>query len=97
MAASGVEQADGRTRTPVNDEKDVAQIQDGSNTPSPSLSEEIREIDPAIEKKVLRKIDWFFMPAMVVGTLLAWSILHNHPLIRGLHQAMALYTMTRQF
>lgn len=27
-----------------------------------------REIDPAVEAKVLRKIDWFLIPAMIVGT-----------------------------
>jgi hypothetical protein len=27
------------------------------------------EIDPTVEKRVLRKIDLFFMPAMLVGQL----------------------------
>lgn len=30
-------------------------------------SEEGLEIDPAVERRVLRKIDLFFMPAMLVG------------------------------
>ncbi|EAW08934.1 putative MFS transporter [Aspergillus clavatus NRRL 1] len=31
------------------------------------VSEEAMEIDPAVEKRVLRKIDLFFMPAMLIG------------------------------
>ncbi|PYH92157.1 MFS general substrate transporter [Aspergillus ellipticus CBS 707.79] len=31
------------------------------------VSEEAMEIDPAVEKRVLRKIDAFFMPAMLIG------------------------------
>ncbi len=32
------------------------------------VGEHARDIDPAIEAKVLRKIDWFLIPAMIVGT-----------------------------
>jgi len=31
------------------------------------VGEHAREIDPEIEKTVLKKIDWFLIPAMVVG------------------------------
>ncbi|KAF7591571.1 hypothetical protein BBP40_001451 [Aspergillus hancockii] len=31
------------------------------------VSDQAQEIDPAVEKRVLRKIDLFFMPAMLVG------------------------------
>lgn len=31
------------------------------------VSDEAQEIDPAVEKRVLRKIDMFFMPAMLIG------------------------------
>ena len=31
------------------------------------VGERAQEIDPAIEAKVLRKIDWFLIPAMIVG------------------------------
>jgi hypothetical protein len=31
------------------------------------VGEHAREIDPEIEKRVLRKIDWFLIPAMIVG------------------------------
>lgn len=36
------------------------------------VSDVPREIDPAVEKRVLRKIDLFFMPAMVIGMLSAY-------------------------
>jgi hypothetical protein len=32
------------------------------------VGEHAREIDPAIEAKVLRKIDWFLLPGLIVGT-----------------------------
>lgn len=33
------------------------------------VGEEARSIDPRVEKRVLRKIDVFLMPAMVIGEL----------------------------
>lgn len=33
------------------------------------VSEEAGEIDPAVEERVVRKIDAFFMPAMLIGSL----------------------------
>lgn len=41
------------------------------------VGEQAREIDPAIEKKVLRKIDWFLIPAMIVGTNIISPFSHN--------------------
>lgn len=39
-------------------------------TPTMELvGEEARSIDPSLEKRVLRKIDLFLMPAMVIGEL----------------------------
>lgn len=39
-------------------------------TPTMDLvGEEARSIDPSVEKRVLRKIDLFLMPAMVIGQL----------------------------
>ena len=35
------------------------------------VGEHAQEIDPEIEAKVLRKIDWFLIPAMIVGM---WTI-----------------------
>jgi hypothetical protein len=32
------------------------------------VGEHAQEIDPLIEARVLRKIDWFLIPAMIVGT-----------------------------
>lgn len=31
------------------------------------LGGEAREIDPTVSRRVLRKIDWFLMPAMTIG------------------------------
>ena len=31
------------------------------------LEREAREIDPEVNRRVLRKIDWFLMPAMTIG------------------------------
>jgi len=31
------------------------------------VGEHAQEIDPETEAKVLRKIDWFLIPAMIVG------------------------------
>lgn len=33
------------------------------------VSDVAQEIDPVIGKRVLRKIDWYFMPAMLIGKL----------------------------
>lgn len=34
------------------------------------VGEHAREIDPAVEARVLKKIDWFLIPAMIVGMYL---------------------------
>lgn len=31
------------------------------------VGEHAQEIDPEVEARVLRKIDWFLIPAMIVG------------------------------
>lgn len=31
------------------------------------LGEEAIQIDPGVEKRVLRRIDWFLMPATMIG------------------------------
>jgi hypothetical protein len=33
------------------------------------VGEHAREIDPEVERRVLRKIDLFLIPAMIVGTI----------------------------
>ena len=38
------------------------------------VGEHAREIDPEIEARVLRKIDWFLIPAMIVGTTSSSSV-----------------------
>jgi hypothetical protein len=47
----------------VSQEKDVA---------IGLVGEQAQEIDPEVEARVLRKIDWFLIPAMIVG------ISHSH-------------------
>ena len=47
------------------------------------VGERAQDIDPEIEAKVLRKIDWFLIPAMIVGTSIPPtssipSISHHH-------------------
>jgi hypothetical protein len=32
------------------------------------VGEHAQDIDPEVEKRVLRKIDWFLIPAMIVGS-----------------------------
>jgi hypothetical protein len=49
----------------AQDAKDEKEVHDNSATQS--LGEEAREIDLVVAKRVLRKIDWFLMPAMVLG------------------------------
>jgi hypothetical protein len=51
---------DGEKKTPVSSigEKDAALH---------VLSEDAQPVDKAIAKRVLRKIDYFFMPAMLIG------------------------------
>ena len=47
-------------------------------TPDPeALGEEARAIDAQLHARVLRKIDCFFMPAMVIGqfTLTSWTMM----------------------
>ncbi len=44
------------------------------NSPSTLLDialEDARPIDPEVERRVIRKIDWFLVPAMVIGICLA--------------------------
>ena len=43
----------------VSQEKDVA---------IGLVGEHARDIDPEVEARVLRKIDWFLIPPMIVGT-----------------------------
>jgi hypothetical protein len=60
------------------------------------LGEEAREIDPEIERKVLRKIDWFLMPAMVIGASVLLSLPRVGMLISiAMVQAMDWSTTTR--
>lgn len=61
------------------------------------LGEEARAIDPSMEKRVLRKIDLFLMPAMVIGEL-AKILLGTALLVTDFDvQAMVWSIMTRLF
>lgn len=54
--------------------KEVASIA----TPTMDLvGEEARSIDPSVERRVLRKIDLFLMPAMVIGELAEFCLGHD--------------------
>jgi hypothetical protein len=39
------------------------------------VGDQAMDIDPAVEKRVLRKIDMFFMPAMLIGMSFIWALL----------------------
>lgn len=41
------------------------------------ISDEARPLGTELERQVLRKIDWFLMPAMVIGTV-APTIIYTH-------------------
>lgn len=41
------------------------------------LGEEARSIDPEIERRVIRKIDLFLMPAMLLGERASCSIFYS--------------------
>jgi len=56
-----------------------------SGADSPSLEKDVaiglvgeraRDIDPEIEARVLKKIDWFLIPAMIVGMWLSTALLY---------------------
>lgn len=63
MASPGPTPGDGR---PVDETS--RKIEAGA-TALEILGEEARPIDPQAERRVLRKIDSFLMPAMVIGKL----------------------------
>lgn len=93
MTASSVS-ASGAAAVDPRASKEVASI----STPTMDLvGEEARSIDPSAEKRVLRKIDLFLMPAMVIGELA--KIIFNTTLqvTNTNMQAMVWSTTTRPF
>lgn len=67
-------------------------------TPTMDLvGEEARSIDPSAEKRVLRKIDLFLMPAMVIGQLTQFVLDSNREVTDSGMQAMVWCTTTRLF
>lgn len=57
------------------------------------VGEHARDIDPEVEARVLRKIDWFLIPAMIVGMLSSAALRSQHQHL----QDMDWYTTTRRF
>ena len=69
------------TSGPIPEEKTPIEERHGDNNNEPSsvsksndvaltiVGEHAQEIDPAMEARVIRKIDWFLIPAMFVGVL----------------------------
>lgn len=67
-------------------------------TPAMDLvGEEARSIDPSVEKRVLRKIDLFLMPAMVIGQLTEFLLDSTQKVTDPDTQAMVWCTTTRLF
>lgn len=59
---------------PTSEEKAPVTVQDSPRPASPSqdvaaeiVGEHAQEIDPELQRRVLRKIDWYLIPAMVLG------------------------------
>lgn len=59
-----------------------------------AVGDHARVVDPEIEARVVRKIDLFLMPAMVIGKSVAHQLI-NKKYTDTLIQAMEWYTMTR--
>lgn len=67
-------------------------------TPTMDLvGEEARSIDPSVEKKVLRKIDLFLMPAMVIGELAPVPLSTTWKATKIAMQDTVWFTTTRLF
>lgn len=49
--------------------EDVAVARDGQDDAIAMVGEQQHEIDPIVEARVIRKIDWFLVPAMVIGCM----------------------------
>ncbi|KAJ5722774.1 MFS general substrate transporter [Penicillium malachiteum] len=60
-------QEDQSTRSVVEARHDLIEKADVSLSNLDALGEEARAIDPELERKILRKIDIFLMPAMMIG------------------------------
>jgi hypothetical protein len=60
------------------------------------VGEHAHDIDPAVEARVIRKIDWFLIPAMIVGYGLVYYDKVHPAKSRSLAMAKA-YTTTRQY
>lgn len=87
------------------DVEKMIQVHDTASTNSPAngssekdaalalVSDVAQEINPLVEKRVLQKIDMFFMPAMLIGK--PHSGPRRRTVVADSMQVMAWYTMTR--
>lgn len=90
MTASSVRENGAAART----SKEVASIA----TPTMDLvGEEARSIDPSVERRVLRKIDLFLMPAMVIGEAAKTVLNKTWGVTNAGMQDMVWSTTTRLF
>ncbi|KAI0144538.1 major facilitator superfamily domain-containing protein [Xylariaceae sp. FL1272] len=77
-----------RTKDPPGENAMIAGEKDhGLDTVASLVGDEARAIDPAVERRVLRKIDLFLMPAMVLG----YGLVYYDKAILG---SAALFGMT---
>lgn len=91
MTASSVRE-NGAAAVESNTSKEIVSIA----APTMELvGEEARSIDPNVEKRVLRKIDLFLMPAMVTGQLSDFVLDTSRTLTYHIMQDTVLYTTTR--
>ncbi|KAJ9632481.1 hypothetical protein H2203_000886 [Taxawa tesnikishii (nom. ined.)] len=79
---------------PTSEEKAPVTVQDSPRPASPSqdvaaeiVGEHAQEIDPELQRRVLRKIDWYLIPAMVLG----YGLVYYDKAILG---SAALFGMT---
>jgi hypothetical protein len=75
---TSTEQAPGTTATAGDPESSPSAISKGDDIAIGLVGSQAQEIDPAMEAKVLLKIDWFLIPTMIVGKYM-WITIHTFP------------------
>lgn len=81
---------------PNNGDSDAEKGSSGTlNVGLDVVGDEAQPVDPEVARRVLRKIDWFLMPAMVIG--ITTNPNSYESLINSHAQATELCTMTRPF
>jgi hypothetical protein len=69
MATTSDEKAHRTTATPPDPESNASDVSLDKDDAAGLVGEHAQYIDPEVEKRVLRKIDLFLIPAMIVGML----------------------------